>query len=239
MNYLPETNFLIETHNISRATWMNRLAGQTLSFSDLDLYALMEYMPKDATEGADFIVAQVPSCLSYNGDSKTWYVWNGRVHEPLTANTVPLQLIDILGYAIKDVDAFLAEYVKAGTKKIKAENLEDAETKKRIADLAGPVFNARKVYSKFATSLHSNKGVKDVLDKMSRAVSKSKTHFENDRDWLVVRNGVIDSRTTAPPDRSPSRPQRNTSGHPLLRRRLRSNSGCHHMEELPFLQHHR
>ena len=192
MNYLPETNFLVETHNITRSAWANRLAGQTLSLKP-DLYKLMEYMPQDATDAADFIVAQVPSCLSYNADTSTWYAWNGRVHEPLTANAVPLQLIDILGYAIKDIDAVLAEYVKLESKKIRMDgSLDDDAKKKALLAITGPVFNARKVYSKFATSLHSNKGVKDVLDKMSRAVSKSKTHFENDRDWLVVRNGVID-----------------------------------------------
>lgn len=193
MNYLPETNYLIDSHSITRLGWMNRLAGQTLKVADIDLYTMIEFMPKDATDGANFIAQSIPGCLSYNGDSKTWYVWNGRVHAPLTSNVVPLQMIDFLGDCLKDIDALLSTYVSTQSKIIRSDSsLDDAAKKKALAAITGPVFNARKSWGKFAISLHSNKGVKDVLDKLSRIVSKSKTHFENDRQWLVVRNGVID-----------------------------------------------
>jgi P4 family phage/plasmid primase-like protien len=192
MNYLPETNYLAETHKISSGNWMNKMAGQKLSPSEVDIWKIQQNIPKDATDGADFIAEQIPSCLSFSADSKTWYVWNGKVHTPLTANTVPTQLIDILGYAFKDLDALLSVYIDCEAAKIKAENLPDAETKKKIADLKGPIMGIRKEWSSFAFSLNSNKGVKDVLNKLERKVAKGRDHFENDRQWLVVRNGVID-----------------------------------------------
>ncbi len=193
MIYLPETNFLIESHNITRNGWMGQLAGQTLTVSDLDIYKMLEYMPKDATDGANFIAQRIPGCLSYNGDSKTWYVWNGLVHAPLTSNMVPLQMIDFLGDCIKDIDTLLAAHINTKTKHIRSDiGLDEAAQKKAIAAMQGPLMHARKSWGSFAFSLNSNKGVKDVLDKLSRIVSKSKTHFEDDRQWLVVRNGVID-----------------------------------------------
>lgn len=192
MNYLPETNYLVATHDISSFNWMNKMSGHRLTPTAIDIWKLQKSVPKDATDGADFIAAQIPSCLSYNANSKTWYVWNGKVHTPLTANTVPTQLIDILGYAFKDLDAMLYTYIEFGTKSIRAQNLSDVETKKKIADFTGPIMGIRKEWSGFAFSLNSNKGVKDVLDKLSRLVSKSNEHFESDRQWLVVRNGVID-----------------------------------------------
>jgi P4 family phage/plasmid primase-like protien len=192
MNYLPETNYLVATHNISSIEWMHKMSGQRLTPTQIDFWKLQSSVPKDATDGADFIAEQIPSCLSYNANSKTWYVWNGKVHTPLTANTVPTQLIDILGYAFKDLDALLNMYKETGTKNIKANNLSEAETKKKIAEFTGPIIALRKQWSSFAFSLNSNKGVKDVLNKLERKVAKGAAHFENDRQWLVVRNGVID-----------------------------------------------
>jgi P4 family phage/plasmid primase-like protien len=192
MTYLPETNYLIASFDISSDSWMHKIAGQKLSQTAIDLNKLEQTVPKDATDAADFIADQIPSCLSFNAESGKWYVWNGKVHTPLTVNTVPMQLIDILGYAFKNLDALLNEYIRTGVERIKAANKSDDETAKDIANFKAPITMVRKEWQSVALSLHSNKGVKDVLDKLSRRVSKSNAYFEDDRRWLVVRNGVID-----------------------------------------------
>lgn len=189
---LPETQYLSANYNIDPDNWMHKLAGQTLSPSSVDLNKLTAATPRDATDGAEFIADQIPGCLSFNAENGTWYVWNGKVHTPLASDTVPLQLIDVMGRAFKTLDALLDTHIQYGVKKIEASNPSDEEAAKATAKFKAGINAVRKEWQSFAYSLNSNKGVKDVLNKLSRLVSKSNEHFENDRQWLVVRNGVID-----------------------------------------------
>ncbi len=164
--------------------------GQQLS--ELDLRDLSKKVPKDATDGADFIAEHAPNALSFNAESKTWYVWNGTVHTPLQTAVVPMQLIDILGYAYKELGLFIDEQLTTQVQIIEAGNLSEDDAKKAISELKVSIVAARKHWEAFAYSLNSNKGVNDVLSKLERRVAKGPGYFENDRQWLVVRNGVID-----------------------------------------------
>ena len=128
MNYLPETEYLAAAHNISSVKWMHEMTGRTLSVTKLDLHALQS-VPKDATDGASFIAQNVPDSLSFNAETRTWFIWNGRVHTPLTTAAVPTQLIDILGYAYKDLDTLLSEYLRTAKQISKADNRSDADRK--------------------------------------------------------------------------------------------------------------
>ncbi len=189
--FLEEAQYLVDTYKISEPSWAERIAGQKLLPETFDLHRLTEAVPKDATEGANFIRMEVPECLSYSAESGTWYVWNGIVHTPLTASTVPMQLIDMLGYAFKALNEVLREYIAQKSDKIMSGNTED-EAQKKLKALKASVAAATSPFDAYAKSLHSNKGVRDTLEKLSRQVAKGSDHFQDDRQWLVVRNGVID-----------------------------------------------
>ncbi|TSE15409.1 hypothetical protein B1A87_005280 [Arthrobacter sp. KBS0703] len=187
---LAETKYLIETYGIKTEEWAAELAGQALSLATFDPCVPMENAPKDATDGADFIVNHIPNCLRYNAETSTWYVWNGVIHKPLSGNTVPTQLIDTLGYAFKDLSNFIESWVRF--KANEAKKAKDPEAAQYEKDLKASTTALIAGVKDYARSLNSNRGVKDTLEKLSRAVAVDADFFGDDRQWFVVRNGVFD-----------------------------------------------
>lgn len=189
MYLLPETQHLVSTYKLDHS--LKRILGQEPSIEKLDLETVHKSAPKDASDGADLLNQMTGKSLNYVARTDTWYCWNGIIHVPLGDKAVPLQLIDILSNLLKDAEAFIREAESTQVQQAKAQYSGDDLTK-AVTRIKAAHITAIESFKKYATSLAGNKGVTDTLAKLGRIAAKPSSFFEQDNQWLVVRNGVID-----------------------------------------------
>lgn len=163
---------------------------QPRNINTFDPHAMAEFLPTDASDGAEFIARILPNLINHEGDSGTWYIWDGRVHKPYTSDTVPSQLVDTLGFALKEVFDYVDNTIDATAKAIKSAGgpTADKDAAAYRKDTKA-LFTEAKAYAK---DLNSNRGVRNTLDKLARRVAKAPDYFGDDRRWFVVENGVYD-----------------------------------------------
>lgn len=189
MHYLPETEYLVSTYGIEHA--LNKVLGQAPDFAEYDASKVFRTAPRDASEGAELIHTLTDHNLNYVAETNTWYCWNGTIHVPLRTTTVPDQLIDVLSDLLKEAESFI-KAVEAAQVKEARDNLSGDKLKQTVAALQAAHAETIKHFKGFASSLATNKGVKDTREKLARIVARPAKYFEQDNQWLAVNNGVID-----------------------------------------------
>lgn len=195
MYYLPETISALgysdeEALFLDHSKWSLKLINYRRLIMTRDDFKEVrtedyKYVPKNATEAASFLRKILDDRLHFNAESKIWYAWNGTIHAPLNSDTVPLQIIDFLG---QQYDALTDLF--QGEMESELSVTTDKDTKAKIK----AKYAALGKFAGFGRTIQTNKGVRDILDKLKRCpgVAVTPDYFEDDRQWLVVRNGVID-----------------------------------------------
>lgn len=195
MYYLPETisalgYISLDQLGMACPNWPLKLINFRRALMTRDDFADIKsedfkHVPKNATEAATFLRQILEDRLHFNDETKTWYAWNGIVHAPLTSDTVPLQIIDFLGQRYDELTVIFEGRQEAALAGATDKNAT-SKVKARYETLGK--------FASFGRTIQTNKGVKDILDKLKRCpgIAVTRDYFANDRKFLVVRNGVID-----------------------------------------------
>lgn len=189
MNETAAFNNLVQTLDLF--TWWKDLLGQPADSSTFNLRTAEEELPRTELTAAEAIKTKLENYLSFNPSEDRWYIWDGRVHAPCTGDGIATKAVKL--YAKQTIDALL--YIKAqyetqaaqakssGTK----EGAEDAKAIMAAYD-KGEIAKHRKFRDRLATEA----GISAMVRILKTELDVSADHFEDDRRWLVVRNGVID-----------------------------------------------
>lgn len=170
--------------------WGEALTGQTPGI-EFDLHKAERHIPRTELTAAYAIRDKFRDVLSYVESENRWYLWDGRVHAPCDGDGVAIKVVKYFWTAMRDALqvakshnetlASLAASSGSATAKEDAAKIRDQYNKGEISK-----------HKKFRDRLAAEAGISAVVRMLKTELDVSASHFEDDRQWLSVRNGVID-----------------------------------------------
>lgn len=180
-------NFLY--NELKLGAWWKEL----LVFDDngeIDIDKSSETIAWSETRTAKIVAEKFGPRLSYVEVSNQWYAWNGIIHVPCEGVSTARKLIGFYVTAVEYALEHIENIIIAKANQIRAENKDKAEDNAKA--MLNLYKNGYKKHRDFRNRMNSNAGITSVIATIQTEVSISSKYYENDHDWFVMRNCVMD-----------------------------------------------
>lgn len=150
---------------------------------EIDMIATHERLPRSDVRSARAIALHLPGEITFSDQSGTWRMWNGAVHESLTASEMQ-----------RGIQTFAdAIAVALNTIKVVYQAEADRQSDKDEADKV--MARYRSMWAKhrsYRDRLFSDAGQKAVVSQLKTYVGVDEERFDASPRFFVVEDGVID-----------------------------------------------
>lgn len=128
--------------------------------------------------------------LSYVAFTDTWYAWNGIIHIPCVGSGIALKIAKLLWQNLAKALDFVQQAIYAEADKTLAANLANAEQEAANIRKSYEVVYGSHRY--FRDRVASEAGISALSRMMRTECDVDTDHFEDDTQWFVMRNWVLD-----------------------------------------------
>ena len=167
---------------------LDMLGGKYGEQEGFDPEVALTRIPRTDIVASRLIKKKIGSRLSYVAASKTWYVWDGRIHAPVDsdviAKNVVYKLFDSIVEALDNVDYHYETIAK------RYYGSDDKSDKKRLKEIEAKWAKV-KDFKKYRDNIGDNRGASSLVKAMETVFHRNADYFDNDQNYLVVRNGVF------------------------------------------------
>jgi len=173
-------------------TWSDELLGnqKASSGSPVNIDLAKKSMPWTQIVTAEVIKDKLGNYLSYVGSTKTWYAWDGRIHQPCTGEDIALNVVKKYFKAYSEALSHVETSIEQSAKsKMVFDGKADSEESKNIRKVYTDGFSRQR---KMREDLASTRGREQVVKAMRTEFKVPDDYFDHDKDYLVVRNCVFD-----------------------------------------------
>ena len=171
------------------------LGGQKISQGEpLDINLAKQSLPWTQVVTAEVIKNKIGSYLSYDARTKTWFAWNGIIHQPCTGEDIALVITKVYFRAFSEALSLVETTVdNLAQAKMVSEGIP--ETDKEVKIVLDTYTKGFQRQRSMREDLASTRGREQVVKAMRTEFKVPDDYFDHDRDYLVVRNCVIDLAT--------------------------------------------
>lgn len=184
-----KTNNAAITLLLRQAELPEALLGQPMEAADFNIGFAAKNVPYSDVIMSQLLKEYFGQMLTYIPTEGQWYVWNGRIHEPIdklgNKDTFSLSLATDVAHALRDALEFVEQQCIE-----KLPTMQGAGT--NVVTAQQQYANTFKKQRKFRDSLFMTKGLNSLTKQLELVFSAPEDTFTNDQRWLVVRNGVFD-----------------------------------------------
>lgn len=191
--------------------WWEDLLGQPdPRFESFDLEKAIESIPRTEVVAGEAVKQKFGNILSYSAGTNLWYLWDGIIHVPCVGESVAQKVAKWYYAAMTDALRFIREYINKQARLIEASgtaNAKDDAKKMRDKYDKGEISK----HKRFRDRMSTDAGLTALVRMMRTECDVPFDYYDNDHDWFVVRNMVLDTRDIAkgiwnPLTHSPERP---------------------------------
>lgn len=170
--------------------WWIELIGQAANVATFDKEIAKNSLPYSDVDAAEWIAERLRHRISYIDAFDTWYVWDGRVHRPLENDSFMIMLVKRFAREYRDALTFVQEVYETEVSALLAagNNATSQPVKDLRADYKQGRFREHRTYR---TGLHSARANRSLLSQMRSEFNVPTNYFDDDREWLVLENVVI------------------------------------------------
>lgn len=174
--------------------WYEELLGQPAVLATFDPLVAAASIPRSDVGTAKVIAEKFGRHLTFVDLTGVWHVWDGRVHAPTESPAVIKALLEVFAAALAEALSFVEEYYEAQAQAFLAAGGQSAQ---RDADRARAMYRniLFKDHRYYRDKTFSSGGVNSLLTALETKVTVPSDFYNDDRRWLVARNGVIDLDT--------------------------------------------
>lgn len=171
--------------------WQELLAQKDPRFETFDLDKAINSLPRTEVKAAKAVSEKFKHILSFNEGAKQWYIWNGTIHVPCTGDGISIKVAKLYFEAMADALDFCKEYLESEAKKVEASNATGAkdEAKKIRAQYDKGELAKHK---RFRDRVSGEAGLTALSRIMRTECDVDPKYFDNDQQWFVMRNMVLD-----------------------------------------------
>lgn len=191
---MGETEILADlSRQLRTDDWWKELIGQDPVYSGFDFGKAAKSVPRTEISAAEEIHRKFGHYLSFTELRKEWYIWdtNTGIHTPCAGDGIAIKVAKLYYRAICDALEFIQDACYREADAVAASGVADADKKAK---------DIRAVYDKGEFSKH-----RAFRDKLATATTLSAVtkcmqtncdvpgdYFDNDQDFFVMRNWVLD-----------------------------------------------
>lgn len=161
--------------------WTAKLLGQPMTFETFDFTKAFDTIPRTEVVTADAIADRFKDRLTYVHESKTWYLWNGKIHQPQHADATAIKIVQAYWEVLRDALAFASKALDVLAK-------QEADDSKRVKYLRSELAK----HKTFRDRVASDSTQRAIVNQMRTKLDVPADRYSDDRRWFVVRNGVFD-----------------------------------------------
>lgn len=195
-----QTQTTIERHlqSLLRKDYLKKLERGAGLTRPMDFYAALEDIPNNDLDAGRLMKSIFHDTLTYIPTSASkgdWYFWNGAIHEKHDLGLID----DFLTIGLAD---YLRDYARQLTED--AKKLITEEDRKAVE---GGINALRK----YASMIRSAQPMRNLRSRICLAFTRTRDHFDNDAQWVVLANGEVQDLSKLDGDLLPADPSRPVS----------------------------
>lgn len=209
---MGETEILADLQReLSLDRWWEELLGQKPDPANFDIQKAIETIPRTEVTTAEEIQRKFNNILTYNEISKVWYLWDVRIHTPCAGDGIVAKVLSLYYRAVVQALDFVKEYYEIEARKILSSGVDKADEKAKAVRQQYDKGEISK-HKSFRDRLSTSAGMAAVTQILKSKCDVPPEYYDNDQQWLVARNYVIDLFALADGDpnflrtHSPDRP---------------------------------
>lgn len=188
---MGETEILSELKiKLKIEDWWKDLIGQPAVYDSFDMEAAWETLPRTEVKAAAEIHRKFRNLISYSETGKRWYIWDGRIHVPCEGDGIATKVAKLYYEAMCDALSFVQSAMKHKANEIQKSSATGAqEAAKYMAHYEKGEFAKHR---SFRDRVSTDSGLSALIRLMRTECDVPNDYYDNDRDWFVMRNCVLD-----------------------------------------------
>lgn len=190
---MAESEILDELYDkLNVATWWHELMGeQAIKVEGFDTDKAAENLPRTEVTAAAAIASKFKNILSYTEITNRWYLWDGRVHTPCDGQLVAIKIAKYYYEAICNALEFIQNAINKEAERVSKSGITDADKKaEAIRDKYKKTVFPK--HREFRDRMATDAGLSALIRVMKSDCVVASDYYENDQQWFVTRNFVVD-----------------------------------------------
>lgn len=168
--------------------WKDLLGQKPADIIDYDL--VDERLPRTEILAAAEIKRKFGRHVSFINQNKRWYIWDERIHTPCDGEGIIVKIVKFYFAQVKEALEFVQGAIEKHASQVGASGITDADTKAaEIRKIYDGVF---KKHRDFRDRIATEAGISAVVRLLRTEFDVPADHFDNDQQWFVCRNMVVD-----------------------------------------------
>lgn len=158
---------------------------------DFDLESARERLPWGEYYAAELISKKFENLLGYNYGQNVWYLWNGIIHMAIDEDSVAQAVVRRFYLEYEKAYEYVEKHEKARASVLRAEGGTSNAGKQADNVVAGFKEKFAK-HKAFRDGMKRPDGRSRILTDLKVSLKIDPRKFEDDTDWFVFRDGVVD-----------------------------------------------
>ena len=177
------------TAQLDLDNWWKELIGQNIDNPEnFSVEAARETIPWSEFTTSQEIHRKFGHNLTYIEASKTWYAWDGRIHAPCDGEALAYKVSKIYFCAIRRALSEVEALIQSRKHALELAQASEEDVKK----LADAYSKGLKRQRDYRDRIASDAGLTALVRMMRSDFSVPRDHYDNDQQFLVLKNCVLD-----------------------------------------------
>lgn len=169
--------------------WWKELIGQNIDNPEnFSVEAARDTIPWSEISTSQEIHRKFGHNLTYIEASKTWYAWDGRIHAPCDGEALAYKVGKIYFRAIRRALSEVEALIQSRKHALELSQASEEDVKK----LADAYSKGLKRQRDYRDRIASDAGLTALVRMMRSDFSVPRDHYDNDQQFLVLKNCVLD-----------------------------------------------
>lgn len=169
--------------------WWKELIGQNIDNPEnFSVEAARDTIPWSEITTSQEIHRKFGHNLTYIEASKTWYAWDGRIHAPCDGEALAYKVGKIYFRAIRRALSEVEALIQSRKHALELSQASEEDVKK----LADAYSKGLKRQRDYRDRIASDAGLTALVRMMRSDFSVPRDHYDNDQQFLVLKNCVLD-----------------------------------------------
>jgi phage/plasmid-associated DNA primase len=171
--------------------WWTEFIGNQKITDKFDAEEAAKGLPRTEVTAAQKIKEKFNNYLSYTERDGRWWVWDGLVHTPCEGSIIAVNVAKLYYAATCDALDFIENTIEAEAEAMRKSGVQDAETKAEAirAKYTKTIFPKHR---DFRDRMATSAGLEALVKLMRSELVVDPSIYENDQQYFVTRNLVID-----------------------------------------------
>lgn len=188
---MGETEILTELRkSIDIENWWKELIGQPAIYDGFDHELAVEGIPRTEVKAAAEVHRKFKNLISFSELTRRWYIWDGIIHVPCDGDGIATKIAKLYFEAMCDALNFVQSAMQNRASEIeKASSTGPADAKKYM-----DIYEKGELtkHRSFRDRMSTDAGLSALIRLMRTECDVPSDYYDNDRDWFVMRNKVLD-----------------------------------------------